>query len=475
MKECQFCHAESADNAVFCKNCGKRLDGKVLCPSCGRYVDGDGAYCEFCGARIDGKPVCSCGEVIEDGNFCPRCGKPVGEIKYKPANAARCEVAAKKDYGKAKRILEIVGTSLASFAVLIAFIAAFCVRVTATATGDDLTAIVGQTESESIFYYFGKAYADIADILAGMTEYNGSYATGLYVSTALNTVVGIAMLACVIVGTIMSIIAFVKFMTRKTEEGNLRPAVFTVISLIAGAIAFQSLNYVDVSAYGTMDGTVKLGLSSGTEAGLTFAALFLIGGIICKIIKQGKDNLPAKKLVCRIFGAVGALFCVIALSSAGETAIEMKATYSTSSSYSSRTMSFPLLPLSLTFMSTLNVADTAATKPNEYGAFYCGIISAVLILITILFLAFVLCKFLRSYKDKYTAGGMVFSIIACACSLVALVVYVVGMANVSKLLGTSGVKYNVDSVVSVFVLSVITLVHSVVKFILSKQIEKQAE
>jgi len=28
MKECQFCHGENADNAVFCKNCGKRLDGK---------------------------------------------------------------------------------------------------------------------------------------------------------------------------------------------------------------------------------------------------------------------------------------------------------------------------------------------------------------------------------------------------------------------------------------------------------------
>lgn len=471
MKECQFCHGENADNAVFCKNCGKRLDGKVLCPSCGRYVDGDGAYCEFCGARVDGKPVCSCGEVIEDGNFCPRCGKPVGEIKYKPANAARSEVASRKGFDKAKRILEIVGTSVASFAVLIAFIAAFCVRVTATATGDDLTAIVGQTESESIFYYFVKAYADIADILAGMPEYNGVYATGLYVSTALNTVVGIAMLVCVTVGTIMSIIAFVKFMTHKTDDGNLCPAVFTVVSLIAGAIAFKSLNYVDARVYGSVSGTVKIGLSAGTEAGLTFAALFLIGGIICKIIKQGKDNLPAKKLVCRIFGAMGAFFCVIALSSAGEAAIEMRAYSSPSTSE----MNFSPVLLALTFISGLKVTDTAANKPNEFGALYCGMISAVLVLITILFLALTLCGFLRSYKGKYTACGMVFSIIACACSLAALVAYVVDLAKVSAILGSSGIKYGVGSAVSVFVLSLITLVHSVVKFILSKQIEKQAE
>ena len=471
MKECQFCHGENADNANFCKNCGKRLDGKILCPSCGRYIDGDSVYCEFCGARVDGKPVCSCGEVIEDGNFCPRCGKPVGEIKYKPANAARGEVHAKKDRSRVKKVLEIVGTSLASFAVVIAFIAAFCLRVTATSSGDNLSSVVGQTESASIFYYFGRAYADVADILAEMTEYNGAYATGLYVSTILNTVVGIATLVCVIVGTVKSIIAFVKFMTHKTEEGNLRPAVFTVVSLLAGAMAFQSLNYVDVNAYGNVSGSVTLELSSGTEAGIVFAALFLVGGIICKIIKAGKDNLPAKKLVCRIFGAAGAFFCVIAMSSAGTAAIEMKAF----SSVTTRIMNFPLLLLSLSFMRSLSVDDSIANKPYEFGAFYCGLISAVLVLLTILFLAVTLVKFLRAYDGKYSVGGTVFSIIACVCSLAALVVYAVGLANVSSVMGASGVKYEVGSVISAFVLSLITLVHSVVKLILNLQIKKQAE
>ena len=138
-------------------------------------------------------------------------------------------------------------------------------------------------------------------------------------------------------------------------------------------------------------------------------------------------------------------------------------------------MNFSPVLLALTFISGLKVTDTAANKPNEFGALYCGMISAVLVLITILFLALTLCGFLRSYKGKYTACGMVFSIIACACSLAALVVYVVDLAKVSAILGSSGIKYGVGSAVSVFVLSLITLVHSVVKFILSKQIEKQAE
>lgn len=32
---CQFCNAENVDDAVFCKECGKRIDGKTVCPACG--------------------------------------------------------------------------------------------------------------------------------------------------------------------------------------------------------------------------------------------------------------------------------------------------------------------------------------------------------------------------------------------------------------------------------------------------------
>lgn len=66
--ECKFCSTENSDNAVYCKNCGKRLDGKIVCPLCGKTTDA-GAYCEMCGARIDGKVVCECGAIVE-GNYC---------------------------------------------------------------------------------------------------------------------------------------------------------------------------------------------------------------------------------------------------------------------------------------------------------------------------------------------------------------------------------------------------------------------
>ena len=83
--ECKKCGAINPDEAVFCAQCGTRLDGKAPCPSCGKLNDETNAYCNFCGTRLDGKTVCkTCGAVFE-GNFCPKCG----------AGARAAETAAK--------------------------------------------------------------------------------------------------------------------------------------------------------------------------------------------------------------------------------------------------------------------------------------------------------------------------------------------------------------------------------------------
>ena len=39
--ECKKCSAVNPEEAVFCRNCGKRLDGKVSCPACDAMNDED--------------------------------------------------------------------------------------------------------------------------------------------------------------------------------------------------------------------------------------------------------------------------------------------------------------------------------------------------------------------------------------------------------------------------------------------------
>lgn len=82
---CEFCKSENPDGSVYCKECGKRIDGKVPCPVCGQYTL-KGEYCGICGAPMDGKVTCKCGTIYK-GKYCPNCGMPAPVYKNVSANA----------------------------------------------------------------------------------------------------------------------------------------------------------------------------------------------------------------------------------------------------------------------------------------------------------------------------------------------------------------------------------------------------
>ncbi|MDE7265352.1 MAG: zinc ribbon domain-containing protein, partial [Clostridia bacterium] len=56
---CKFCFTENPDDAVFCKACGKRLDGTAVCGSCSKQIPADSAFCPYCGV-MQGKTQPSC-------------------------------------------------------------------------------------------------------------------------------------------------------------------------------------------------------------------------------------------------------------------------------------------------------------------------------------------------------------------------------------------------------------------------------
>ena len=71
---CKNCNTENNSNAIFCKSCGARIDGKIICPTCNFANKETDTFCSKCGARIDGKKFCAnCGSEVE-GIFCTTCG-----------------------------------------------------------------------------------------------------------------------------------------------------------------------------------------------------------------------------------------------------------------------------------------------------------------------------------------------------------------------------------------------------------------
>lgn len=50
--KCNNCGTENPDEALFCKNCGARLDGNATCPHCGKLLPADSKFCMYCGYRF---------------------------------------------------------------------------------------------------------------------------------------------------------------------------------------------------------------------------------------------------------------------------------------------------------------------------------------------------------------------------------------------------------------------------------------
>lgn len=99
LKKCLTCNKEYPLDAVFCTNCGTRLEeekalqeevGTLRCPSCGKGLPPDAVFCTNCGTRLEREEVqegtadetiCSaCGhELPPSAVFCTNCGKRLAD------------------------------------------------------------------------------------------------------------------------------------------------------------------------------------------------------------------------------------------------------------------------------------------------------------------------------------------------------------------------------------------------------------
>ena len=82
---CENCGSELPNGALFCDNCGKKVEAKPkkFCGNCGAEMDADAAFCGECGASVSSTPdaqinyvFCgNCGAKIpENSQTCPNCG-----------------------------------------------------------------------------------------------------------------------------------------------------------------------------------------------------------------------------------------------------------------------------------------------------------------------------------------------------------------------------------------------------------------
>ena len=101
---CKKCGARLADDAVFCTECGEKINSPLCCPECGNELEEGSKFCVYCGADLT----------------LPKAVKTTAENKYIPNyNTSGYEQLKKKNKFPVAAIviLAIVSILVISFAV----------------------------------------------------------------------------------------------------------------------------------------------------------------------------------------------------------------------------------------------------------------------------------------------------------------------------------------------------------------------
>ena len=483
---CKKCGAETlADGAVYCAACGTRLDGKIQCENCNQFNDGANAFCVYCGTRIDGKTVCkTCGELI-DGAFCAKCGTAVGktvktEKKAKPTTPNK-QGLWDKIFGLTSGGIALLG---AVFALIFVFLIGF-VGVTTETTG---TKTVTAEEGMNIYYFFGNAYKDLADVKTQVEamQCESLLIADAYLYTIICTVLAAVTIGCVVGFAVPAIISYVKYATGKTEKMDSKWALLTIFSFLGGVAALFAQNYINVKT--VLNGTTQTMMTKAngaTIAGVVLCIVFAGLWFVAKMVSYGKEwknKAFVKKAVCVTLSVclLSAFFGVW--------------------QYLAQTMEvINVTSAGTSFVPVENIARVKAS-PTCYNEYFIGLAETMLadgalVKLEANLMAFYVCNILMVFVSiagvvcvagniqsrcaaaegkKY--AGLIFSIVLFALTVVVLVLFIVMNANANVLFeramkGSSGaeVNYGYGPCIAVMILAGLNLAVSITQTVFERQ------
>ena len=287
---CKYCGTVNSEEAIYCKMCGKRLDGKQICKSCGAEND-------------------------EDALYCIKCGTPFAQTSRKVSKngATNREVVA--DNQLWKKVLEIIGWSFAMLGLFFTLLFTFLIGmgVKAGLGNADFSNILGDL-GHNIYYFFSGGYKEIHEAMQNAALTDAQLVT-MYLPVVMGTVVAVGVISAVCALTALSICKFVAYLKGNRSKDFAKTTIFAYAVYIVGSLALLSLYHVSVLLnYSGLTVSASVALNSSTVAGISVAGVCLFVFAVFRVAVRGKKIVQNRNLLHLILSSVGVTILSVMIS-----------------------------------------------------------------------------------------------------------------------------------------------------------------